>query len=218
MPVRLKLIIIGTLTVLAVVFSVYAHWIPYFPVDLRLTLLFQSIHSNVLLLVMKDVSYIFASWRSAILVLISITIFWWCLGRFKATLIIAAGISSLLNSVFKIAVGRPRPTPDLVTVYVTETGKSFPSGHAFFAAVFLGLVAYLTFTHFSHRSFRILTSSSILILIFLIGASRIYLGAHWTSDVLGGYLLGAVFLIMFIWFNQIAEHHFQIAKEGPKKN
>jgi len=98
-----------------------------------------------------------------------------------------------------MAINRPRPTPDLVTIYLPETGKSFPSGHAFFAILVLGMLAYLAITHLSKPSIRLLTLLVFLILIILIGASRIYLGAHWTSDIVGGYMVGGWFLVALIW-------------------
>lgn len=195
------LIVIGSLAVLAIAMSICAHRLPRFPGDLNLTLLFQSIHSGTFFLVMKWVSYIAAGWRSVLLVIAGSAVVLWRLGKREAILLIAAGLSSLLGFVFKIIVERPRPTIDLVQVLVVEQRNGFPSGHALFAAVFLGLMAYFTFTRLRRRSIRILTLSSLLMLILLIGASRVYLGAHWPSDVLGGYVVGVVFLGIFICFD-----------------
>ena len=173
------------------------------PGDLNLTLLFQSLHSNILLLVMKWVSYVTEGWRSALLVMVGSIVVWWRLGKQEAALTVAAGLSSLLSSAFKFAVDRPRPTPDLVQVWVVEHESGFPSGHAFYAMVFLGLVAYFAFIYLRRPGLRTLIVVSLLILIVLIGASRVYLGAHWPSDVLGGYVTGATFLGIFIWLDRV---------------
>lgn len=188
---------------LAIAMAISAHHLSIFPGDLQLSLLLQSIQSDTLTEFMKGLSFITGSWRVAPLVIIAGILMLWRVGKWEALLIVMAGMSSFSDSIFKIAVDRPRPTADLVTVYANETDRSFPSGHAFFAAIFLGLVAYLAFTRFRDRNLRILTLSSILALILLIGASRVYLGAHWASDVLGGYLFGTVFLIVFIWLDRV---------------
>ena len=207
---RNLLIFTGVLTVIAIAMSTCAHWLSRFPGDLDLTLLFQSIHSNILLSVMKWISYVTEGWRSALLIIIGSIVVWRRLGKLKAAITITVGISSLLDSVLKVVVGRPRPTSDLVQVWVVEHNNSFPSGHAFFALMFLGLMAYFAFVHIRRQGFRVLIIVSLMILIILIGASRVYLGAHWPSDVLGGYVVGAVFLGIFIWLDRVLKRHFRI--------
>ena len=199
---RNELMVMGGLAALAIAVSLYAHWVPRFPGDLRLTLLLQSIYSEPLRLVMGWLSFLSGGWRAALLVVASGVVVWWRLGRLESALVVAAGLSSLLNSALKVAVNRPRPTPGLVQVFAAEQGNGFPSGHAFFAAVFLGLLAYFAFTYLRKRALRVLVLAGLLMLILLIGASRVYLGAHWPSDVLGGYLFGAVFLAALIWFHR----------------
>jgi len=206
-PNRNLLIATGSLAVIAIAMSVCAHWLPRFPGDLNLTLLFQSIHSNTLLSFMKWVSYITAGWRSALLVIAGGLVVCWRLGKREAIMMIAAGLGSLLDSVLKIMVERPRPTPDLVQVWVVEQSSSFPSGHAFYAMIFLGLAVYFAFTYMHRSGLRTLLMVSLIILILLIGASRVYLGAHWPSDVLGGYLSGVVFLGIFIWLDRVSKRH-----------
>ncbi len=192
-----------SLAILALVISLFAHFESRFPGDLELTLLFQSIHSRLLLTAMESVSYATGEWQAAVLVIISGIVVWRCLGRLEGSLVPLAGLITFINDALKIAINRPRPTPDLVTVYVAETGESFPSGHAFFAALVLGMLTYLAITHLSKPGLRMLTLSVFLILILCIGASRIYLGSHWTSDVVGGYIVGGWFLVALIWLYQI---------------
>ncbi|MFC1870781.1 phosphatase PAP2 family protein [Chloroflexota bacterium] len=203
------LMVMGVLVVLALVVSICAHWLPRFPGDLRLALLLQSVYSEPLHSVMDWVSFLSDEWRAAILIAIGGIVVWRFLGRLEGVLVVVAGLSSLVNFAFKVAVNRPRPTPDLVQVFGTEQGSSFPSGHAFFAAVFLGVLAYFAFTFISKRSIRMLCLASLLILILLIGASRVFLGIHWPSDVLGGYLVGTLFLAAFIWIYRTWKHYFK---------
>jgi len=194
-----NLFAIGSLAVLAIAVSIYARWEPRFPGDLQLTLLLQAIDSKSLRSIMEWVSYLTGGWRAAVLVVASDIVVWRYLDRIEGGLVLAAGLSSLLESPIKVAVNRPRPTAALVQVLTTEHGSGFPSGHALFAAVFLGFLAYLAVTHLRKRSLRTLSLAGLLMLILLIGASRVYLGVHWSSDVLGGYLVGAVFLAVLIW-------------------
>jgi len=188
--------------------SICAYWLPRFPGDMNLTLLFQSIHNDTLLSIMKWVSYITAGWRSALLVIAGSIIVWWRLGKREAIMMTVAGLGSLLDSVFKIMVERPRPTPDLVQVWVAEQSSSFPSGHAFYAMLFLGLAVYYAFAYMHRSDLRTLIMASLIILILLIGASRVYLGAHWLSDVIGGYISGAVFLGIFIWLDRVSKRRY----------
>lgn len=191
------------LAVLALVVSLFAHFESRFPGDLELTLLFQSIHSRPLLMAMESISYATGDWRAAVIVVISGIVVWRYLGRLEGSLVAGAGLITFVNDALKIAVNRPRPTPDLVTVYVAETGKSFPSGHAFFAVLVLGMLAYLAVTQLSKPALRMLALSVFLILALLIGVSRIYLGVHWTSDVVGGYIVGGWFLAAIVWLHQM---------------
>ena len=196
---RNLLIVTGILALLAITLSFAAHWLSPFPGDLKVTLWFQSLHSNALFSIMQWVSYIAQGWQSALLVIVSAVIVWWRIGKLEAALTLAAGLSTLLDSALKLIVGRPRPPSVLVKVWVVVHNNGFPSGHAFYSMVFLGLMAYFAFTYMRKSGLRMLIFVSLIVLVILIGASRVYLGAHWPSDVLGGYLWGATFLGIFIW-------------------
>ena len=195
-PVR---IIFAVLAVLGVVLAVLAHFEPRFPGDLPVTLLFQSIHSQPLLSAMKGISYVTGDWRGAVIAIVGGIIFWRTLGRLEGIALIFSGAISALNGVFKIVIGRPRPEADLVNVFVAETGKSFPSGHVFWAVVVPGMMAYLIIIHQTKSYLKVLTASVFIVFILWIGASRIYLGVHWMSDVIGGYIIGSLFLALEIW-------------------
>jgi len=197
---RRGLLAIAGLAVLAIAVSLCARWELRFPGDLQLTLLVQSVNGKPLLSLMEWVSYLMGGWRAAALVVASVIVVWRYLGKLEGGLVLVAGLSSLLDSPIKFAVNRPRPTSALVQVFAAEHGSGFPSGHALFAAVVLGFLAYLAATHLRRRYLRLLSVACFIILILLTGASRVYLGVHWSSDVLGGYLIGAVFLTALIWF------------------
>ena len=193
---------IGGLAILAAVLCICAHWEPRFPGDLRLTLLVQSIDSRALDSIMEWVSLLTGDWRAVVLAITGSIVVWRCLGKWEASLVLMTWLSSPIHSALKLVVNRPRPTPDLVHVFQTESGNSFPSGHAFFAIAFWGLLAYFAYTRLQRRSLRLLALSGLVMIILWIGVSRVYLGAHWPSDVLGGYILGALFLMGLIWLDR----------------
>jgi membrane-associated phospholipid phosphatase len=215
---RRKLLAIVGLAVLAMAVSICARLELRFPGDLHLTLLVQSIDSKSLRLLMEWVSYLTSSWRAAVLVIASGIVVWLRIGKLEGCFVLAAGLSSLLDSPIKAVVNRPRPTPDLIKVFVAEHGSGFPSGHALFAVVFLGFLAYLAITHLRRRSLRTLSFVGLLMLILLIGASRVYLGVHWPSDVLGGYLIGAVLLVVLIYLYHTGQFRKDLNKENKGRN
>ena len=104
------------------------------------------------------------------------------------------GVSVLLNQVFKSIIRRPRPEYKLIK----QGGYSFPSGHAMLAVAFYGLLLYLVNRHVKKKALRIILSTLLIILMILIGFSRIYLGVHYLSDVIAGYSLGIIYLVIFI--------------------
>ena len=121
--------------------------------------------------------------------------------RWEAISALFAGASGfLINSVVKTAVHRPRPTSNLVQVFQDLSGYSFPSGHVVFYVGFFGFLLFLVFTLVKRTWWRYLLMIVLILLIALVGVSRMYLGEHWASDVLGGYLLGSLDLILSIAF------------------
>lgn len=110
--------------------------------------------------------------------------------------VIAIGVSAALNAIVKDLVQRPRP--HLFHWPVQAAGYSFPSGHADDAIVF-SLVLVLVIWHlFRHDLATWLASGFAIVFAFLIGLSRIVLGVHYPSDVVGGYALGTVVVLATI--------------------
>jgi undecaprenyl-diphosphatase len=203
---RFKLII-GFLAVLALIVSIYARFTPLFPGDLYLTLRLQSFDNPSLLSFMKGISFIFGGWSSALVVVIIGLLVWWRIGRLEAVMIAVGGLLTLVDTPLKLAVGRPRPPADLVHILSPEQGNGFPSGHALFALVVLGLLAYFAFINLKNRAIRAVVMAGLIALILLIGTSRVYLGVHWPGDVIGGYLIGGILLTALIWFHRTRKAH-----------
>ena len=106
----------------------------------------------------------------------------------------------VLNMSLKDAFHRQRPTPFFISLPHTY---SFPSGHALFSFCFYGVLAGLLADRIQSLTARICIWAVAAVLIVAIGLSRIYLGVHYPTDVLGGYLAAAVWVSSMIAFDQI---------------
>jgi len=107
--------------------------------------------------------------------------------------IVAVAGSVVLTPVAKAAFARPRPAADLVTRVAEAGGFSFPSGHALSAMVLYTAIALATASIESGR-WRFVTAALAIVMIPTMGFTRVYLGVHYPSDVLGGWALGAAWV------------------------
>jgi undecaprenyl-diphosphatase len=195
-------ITLGFLVILSITLSICARFTTQFPGDLYLTLHLQSISNHFILSILQGVSFISKSLYLALMFVIIGVIIWWRIGRRESMLVLLAALLSLLVVALKLVIGRPRPSANLVHVLSLEQDYGFPSGHAIYAIVILGLFAYFCYTNINNRILRILVPILLIVFILLIGISRVYLGVHWPSDVVGGYLIGGMILTGLIWFYQ----------------
>ena len=104
----------------------------------------------------------------------------------------------LLNRVLKFIIARPRP--DILRL-VQEEGYSFPSGHSMVSMGVYGFLIYLIFKNMQNKKIRYPLIIFLSILILLIGISRIYLGVHYFTDVIGGFIIAIIYLIVFIKYS-----------------
>ena len=105
------------------------------------------------------------------------------------------GIVTILNQIIKFIMQRPRPTEFRI---IEETGYSFPSGHSMISMAFYGYIIYLIYKYVKNKYIKWISIVLLSILICSIGISRIYLGVHYTSDVLGGFLISVSYLVIYI--------------------
>ena len=176
--------------------AMFVHVHPIVPLDVAITHEFQENQAPWLRIAMLAISYPGSSPLLPVLVILT-TVVCWAIGARLEALFVAglSTISLLLNLLIKILVARPRPTSHLVHIIQTAIGYSFPSGHVMAYVAYWGLLFCFGIILFEGRHWwrtTLLVISAALVV--LIGPSRIYLGDHWASDVLGAYLIGGVLL------------------------
>lgn len=101
---------------------------------------------------------------------------------------------TMLNQILKYIVQRPRPSEYRI---IDETGYSFPSGHSMVSMAFYGFIIYLVYHYIENKYIKWTLCTLFTILIPLIGISRIYLGVHYASDVIGGFCVSISYLILY---------------------
>lgn len=126
---------------------------------------------------------------------------------------VAACGGGLLSTAMKSLIGRPRPA--VVAHLVTVTSPSFPSGHAMLAAVtFLTLGALLA-RFAARRRVRVYCLSVALLLAFLVGASRVYLGVHYPTDVISGWAAGLAWALGCWLVARYLQYRGKVEPPGP---
>jgi len=134
--------------------------------------------------------------------LIVIACLWFKGWRAEAVFVGFVGVADLLNPLFREVIGNPRPTSEFITVYRSPVDFSFPSGTAMHVVMFSGVLIYLSMHLMKAGWLRNVICGIMGLWIPIMGVWLIYRGAHWPSDVLGGYVYGAVFLCIIIWSYQ----------------
>jgi len=148
---------------------------------------------------MTSISWVGFSLQSYIVTLTIIVLLYFLGYHWEAiSSIIAALIVGMLNQKIKTLVHRARPSINLIHVTKLLNSYSFPSGHVMFYTGFFGFILFLIFTQFKPSWIRTLILVVLSSHVLLVGISRIYLGEHWASDVVGAYLLGGLCLMGFI--------------------
>lgn len=107
--------------------------------------------------------------------------------------------SFLTSQLIKIILRRDRPVNISL---VNAMGFSYPSGHSMVSMAYFGFIAYLVYKYIDNTIVKVILIITLFVSIFAIGFSRIYLGVHYFSDVLGGFLLSISYLMLFININK----------------
>jgi len=179
----------------------WVHFHPVLSIDVRITHAVQKNQSPILDYGSLALDYI-GTYKLLTPMAIPVAAVFWVL-RLRLEGVMLAGISlasTLLRTILQHLVNRPRPSPVLVQVKKKSHSKSFPSGHVIASLSFWGWL--FTLGMMSSKQMRPWQKSLLTIpalIIVLVGPSRIYLGDHWASDVLGSYLIGGVLLGITLW-------------------
>lgn len=152
---------------------------------------------------------------TVIAVLVVFVVFrWFRQGIFLAlAVVVGNGVDALIGDL----VLRPRPTPNLIHVDSKLIFNSFPSGHSCHMMVFYGFLFFLTLTRpvrtWRYRWLALPLQIWCLLNIGVVGFARLWEGEHWTLDVLGGYLDGAIWMVLFIFLYLLATKKMQERRE-----
>ncbi len=204
------------------IFALLAGWVyvnPVNTIDVAITREFQENLAPWLQTLMRIVSYPGSSFILPALIALATIIFWLLGLRLEGLVtLVLSSVSALLNGLLKLIVHRPRPTAGLVEILQGATGNSFPSGHVMAYLAFWGLL--FSFGIILFRSWRWWRVALLVISAFFVvavGPSRIYLGAHWASDVLGSYLIGGVLLGITLWIYLLLKERGVLETERARR-
>ena len=188
--VRTWFLIVGILATIALYFLAWAY--PTFPGDEATLVHIQSFRSEWL----DETAVIFENLGSIWAVLpgvVILTLFLFLTRRYADVRLFMGGLVVVgIGKVLKLLVERPRP--DYQIIEPLASGFSFPSGHSLFAVILGGVLVYWVDQWVGPKLLRRLIQILLVLAVTGMGASRVYLGVHWPSDVIGSYLLGVLAL------------------------
>jgi undecaprenyl-diphosphatase len=191
-------------SILVLLFATLAYFVTLHPInkfDVSISKFVQQFNTPVLDKVMIVISA-FGNVEIALASLI-ITAGIFLVNKLKREAIFVSCITftGIITFVLKRMFGRPRPTADVVTLIDRYQNNSFPSGHTLSYIVFFGFLIFLMKKLKSVPKYWRITVISIAHFMCVFGPiSRIYLGAHWLTDIIGGLLIGLLYLQQLIWY------------------
>ncbi|WP_102693290.1 phosphatase PAP2 family protein [Rummeliibacillus pycnus] len=169
--------------------------------DQRVITFVQGLESPFLTLIMRFFTYL-GSFPSVMVLFIVISYYLYIVLKHRAEFLLFGTVvvgTIIFNEMLKHFFHRARPDFHRL---IEAGGYSFPSGHAMSAFAFYGIVAFLLWRHIPDQLGRTILILVSILFIFIIGISRIYLGVHYPSDIVGGYFASALWLTIAIWFFQ----------------
>jgi membrane-associated phospholipid phosphatase len=129
-------------------------------------------------------------------------------------LVFSSIVPRVAQALLKEAVERPRPTPDLVRVSEHPSSFSFPSGHVVTALALFGLLFFVVPAVVRRPLLRLALQGFCLFVVLGMGPASVYTGAHWSSDVLGSYVLGVLYLALVLRYYR----RWRPAGEAPTRS
>lgn len=202
---RKLVVILVLLLISGIALSIAAWAFGVFHFDLKVAFALRGEDNPAFAALMTAVSFLGDGWMPVLLVFAVTAVCAYKRKWVESAFVIATLTSGILAGVLKMLVGRQRPpnfTMNPSDIFQSFNQYAYPSGHVLFFVVFFGFVAYLAWKFFAGWM-RWITISLCAILIVLIGPSRIYLGEHWVSDVIGSYIIGTFWLIILVLLYQL---------------
>lgn len=209
-------IIIAAIGLLALVLFIFLALMIRVPgitdLDIRVSKAFSLWRPALLTASLKSVTALGSVAIGGFLAIILAAILWRERKRIEALFLAIAIAGVLMVDPLKALIERPRPNATIIGfVPIEMRGFSFPSGHSVLSASIYGFLLVIIIINIKGR-LRIAAASFLVILLILIGLSRIYLGAHYLSDVIGGLLLGsawcALLTVLFLYtLDKLDSHH-----------
>ena len=182
---------------------------------MKLDILGYGLISNIISDNITPIAILITNFGGAI-TLIGLTIIFLLVMKNKKmsfSILLNLAIATFLNIFLKNIIQRPRPDDFRL---INETGYSFPSGHSMISMAYYGYLIYLIFKFVKNKKLKVFLITFLCILILTIGLSRIYLGVHYTSDVIAGFVLSVSYLI--IYTSIIKKYIIEREEENDNKN
>ena len=169
---------------------------PLLPFDLPIAIFVQSFPWGPVQWVFEAINLTAGYPQGAVGVMAVLLLFIW--ERRAGYLMAIGAISSLLDNLIKMLMARERPTAAVVHIFEPAPGYSYPSGHAVFFTLLSFMLAFALAPHVRPR-YRWMLWLGAAVVIVLTCFARVWAGAHWPSDVLGGVLLALGWAMFVLW-------------------
>lgn len=192
--INIKIISLILLLILLIIISINVHNKGILNIDVSAyNLIVEKLRNPTLTTIMKSITTLGNPHNVIIICLVTSTIIF--IQNKPLSLIVPLNlvITTCLNQFIKLIIKRPRPTGYRL---INIGGYSFPSGHAMISVAFYGLYIYIINKTIKNKTLRIILDIVLLLIILLIGISRIYLGVHYLSDILAGYITSTIYLLI----------------------
>lgn len=184
-----------------VALSLFVKFDPTNTFDARFSKEIQEHQNPALDVAMETISWFGYSPGSIIMVALGALVFLLMKYKREAAFVLLTALSGVVSTIIKVIINRPRPAEPLVHVFKKAAQQSFPSGHVMFYVVYFGFLTILMIQLKDiPKVIRVIVAGISIFLIFSIPFSRIYLGAHWFTDVVGGALAGMLCLYALSYF------------------
>lgn len=162
---------------------------------LAYTILVETLRNPTLTIIMKYITKLSDTIFIIILSVVLTLLFYFKWAKKKIAMLIPANLVTvaLINQILKFIIQRERPVGYRI---IEMSGYSFPSGHAMVSMAFYGLLIYIIYHLVKNKKIRTSLIVLNIIIIILIGISRIYLGVHYLSDIITGYSISIIYLLL----------------------